>query len=151
MSKYAFRWAVAILVTVMLSLLSVIGKQSPEALANRVPPTQQLDRARLTAEMLDKVNRRADRMYELCSYLGRVAVQFRLEEKMSPAMCEKMRAGQNLAIARINKVARDGTDNDLRALSPSVDQLMTETAPHLQTMEESYATVSRIMREAGRK
>jgi folate-binding Fe-S cluster repair protein YgfZ len=148
MSKYAFRWTVAILVTIMLSLLSVIGKQSPEALANRAPP---LDRARLTAEMLDKVNRRADRMYELCSYLGRVAVQFRLEEKMSPAICEKMRAEQNLAIARINKVARDGTDNDLRALSSSVDQLMTETAPHMQTMEESYATVSRIMREAGRK
>jgi hypothetical protein len=35
MSKYAFRWTVAILVTVMLALLSVIGKPSPEALARQ--------------------------------------------------------------------------------------------------------------------
>jgi len=34
MSKNAFTWSLVILALVILSLLSVIGKQSPEALAN---------------------------------------------------------------------------------------------------------------------
>lgn len=35
MSKYAFRWAVAILVVIMFSLLSVIGKNYPEVQARQ--------------------------------------------------------------------------------------------------------------------
>lgn len=40
MSKTAFRWSLAVIALVTLSLLSVIGKHSPEALANRAQPTQ---------------------------------------------------------------------------------------------------------------
>src|SRR6185436_9206780 len=149
MSTVAFIISVAVLVMTMLALLSVIGKHSPEALANRAP--QQSDRARLAAEMIDKVNRRGDRMYELCSYLSTVAGQIGMQHLTPRSACEGMRSNQIDAIARWNGVMRNGmTDETLRVLSRSVDQFMIETAPHLRTMEESYATVSRAMRERGR-
>ena len=148
MSKDAFRIALALVLTVMLGLLLHIGTRSPEAQANR---PQQSDRARLAAEMIDKVNRRGDRMYELCSYLSTVAGQIRMQHLTPRSACEGMRSNQIDAIARWNGVMRNGmTDETLRVLSRSVDQFMIETAPHLRTMEESYATVSRAMREAGR-
>jgi hypothetical protein len=80
-----------------------------------------------------------------------VAAQFRMEALVPLSTCERIRTGQNDVIARINGIARNGTDEDLRAMSRIVDQFMIESAPQLQTMEESYATVNRIMREAGKK
>ena len=142
-------WVVCLIV---IGIGIVIGKHSPEALANRVQQnSQQFDRARLAAEMLDKVTHRAGRMYDLCSYVGTVAAQFRMEALVPLSTCERIRTGQNDVIARINGIARNGTDEDLRAMSRIVDQFMIESAPQLQTMEESYATVNRIMREAGKK
>ena len=76
MSTFVFRISVAVLLTTMLALLSVIGSRNSDALENQPQQTtQQLDRARLVAEMINTVNRRGDRMYELCSYLSTVAGQ----------------------------------------------------------------------------
>ena len=91
-------WVVCLIV---IGIGIVIGKHSPEALANRVQQnSQQFDRARLAAEMLDKVTHRAGRMYDLCSYVGTVAAQFRMEALVPLSTCERIRTGQNDVIAR---------------------------------------------------
>ena len=152
MSAYAFRVAVAVLLLTMFALLSVIGSRNSDALANRPQQTtQQSDRTRRATEMIDTVTRRGDRMYELCSYLSTVAGQIGMQHLTPRSACEGMRSNQIDATARWNGVLRNGiTDEGLIVLSRATDQFMIETAPHLRTMEESYATVSREMRAVRR-
>jgi len=152
MSKFAFRISVAVLVMTILALLSVIGKQSPEALANLPQQNSQQsdDRDRLATKMLDPVVHRADRMHDLCIYLNTAAVQLRMESLVPLSTCEGIRTAKNDAVARIRRMVINGTDDDVRVASRSIDQFMIESAASLRTMEESYATVSRIMREAAR-
>lgn len=152
MSAHAFKVTAAILLLTIFSLLSVIGSGNSDELVNRAQQTtQQSDRTRLAAEMIDKVSRRGDRMYELCSYLSTVAEQIGIQHLSPRSACEEMHSNQIDAIARWNGVIRNGiTDETLRVMSRAVDLLMANTAEPLRTMEESYATVSREMRAVRR-
>jgi hypothetical protein len=58
MTKFAFRVAVAVLVVTMIALLSVIGKQNPEALAQRAKQEELVKaKQKLEAEKLERLRK----------------------------------------------------------------------------------------------
>jgi hypothetical protein len=140
-----FKATVCILLLTIIWLLSVIGQQNPGALANRA-----LDRDPTLAGKIDTIVRKGNTAYEQCSYVARQAAQLRLEHLVSQSQCEQMRTAQNDAIAQINSTARYATDEQLRTMSQLTDKFMVEIEPQFRTIEESYFTVKRIMREAAR-
>jgi len=145
MNKIAFRIAVAVLLTTIVVLLSVIVQQNPGALANRA-----LVRDPRLVEKIDEVIRKGNKAYEQCSFVARKAAQLRLEHLVSLSQCEQMRTAQNNAVAKVNLAMRYATDEQLGALSQLTDKLIVEIEPQFRSMEESYFTVKRIMGEASK-
>ena len=127
MNRTAFKVAVAVLLTTMLVLLYVIGKQHSEA-------RQPFERDQLAAEMKNTVTRITDRAGLACGHLP------------FKSKCEELRASGDGLIARIEKTKRDGSDEDLRSLSRFVAQLEINTAANLQTMEASAEFVKDLPR-----
>ena len=145
MNKIAFRIAVAVLLTTIVVLLSVIVQQNPGALANRA-----LVRDPRLVEKIDEVIRKGNKAYEQCSFVARKAVQLRLEHLVSLSQCEQMRTAQNNAVAQVNSAMRYATDEQLKVMSQLTDKFIVEIEPTFRIMEESYFTVKRIMGEASK-
>ena len=102
-----FKAAVAVLLTTVVVLLIVIGKQFPEALADRQP----FDRNQLAEQLKNTVTRVGDRYSFACS---------RIYSPKFYSKCEDLRAEHKDLIGWIEKTKRDGSDEDLRSVSRTI-------------------------------
>ena len=125
-----FKVAVAVLLTTMVALLIVIGKQHSEAPADRQP----FDRDRLAEQLKNTVTRIGDRVYFLCG-------------RTHAPKCEDLREESNELLARIAETKRDGSDEDLRSLSRFVARFEIDTAANIRELEKSAEFFEDLQRQ----